>query len=271
MKQPLLILLSVILLASVSAGFAADGGTSVTAKDAQGIDRGCLPASADQIQKELSSAGDDPLALYSAIYHAGRNGLELAAWADLRSLKEEHPDNPYILSACCFAYGVACGHYGLNRYHSAFGMNIDENQEMIYDADLAKAERLDPKLWLIYLLKAEPAIMPGNGDRKQALIDLQTAVRLGPLIPYTHFTLAYFLSTPNATPQEQQESIWQAKAATRLKPVDAQAAFLLFEIYAIDLHDHVNGLAYKQLLLSEIPATYKLADETKQLLANFPK
>jgi len=270
MKISILLLAVALLSARTAVSLASSNGVVTGSANPSGYDFGLLPATAEQIREEIDNAGDDQLALYDAVYHAGRNGLELTALNELLALQARHPNDAVILAACSLAYGVAKGYFGLNGYHSVLS-NFDSKDQILYGNDLAKAAQLNPNLWLVFLVKAQPAIFPGIGSRQQALIDLQKAVRLGPLVPYTHYTLAYFLSTPNATAEEQQDAISQAKSATRLKPIYSQAAFLLFEIYGIDLHDREDGLAYKQMFLSEIPPGYKLSDAAAQLLANFPK
>jgi len=237
------------------------------------VDPGYLPANADQIQDDLRRSPNNPLALYNAIRQAAHNGLELAAYTDLRKLVQTDPDNPNLLAACCFAYGVAHGNYGLNLYHSVFGNYFVDTHHYAgdYDADLAKAEKLDPGLWLIYLLKAQPAINPGNGNRTEALGYLRKSVKLAPDITYTHYALADFLWTPNATPSQMQESIREGEIAATLKPVNAEVTWLLFEIYGIYKPNREKGLAYKKLFLSEIPSDWKLSSGESGLLANFPK
>jgi len=269
-RMSLIICAILVLPMKVCAASGANASPPPVLEASSHYDPGLLPATAGQIQVEIEAAGDDQLALYEAIYHAAANRLVLEALADVQSQNLKHPNDAAILAACSLAYGVAEGDYLLNGYHRVLS-NFDSKDQILYGNDLAKAEQLNSNLWLVFLVKAQPAIYPGIGDRKQALVDLRSAVRLGPLVPYTHLTLAYFLCTPTATPEQQQEAIIQAKSATRLKPEDSEAAFLLFEIYALTLHDREDGLAYKQIALSEIPPGYKLSDAATQLLANFPK
>jgi len=235
------------------------------------LDLGYLPATADQIQDYLRRSPNNPLALYNAVYQAAHNGLELAAYADLRKMVQADPDNPNLLAAYCLSYGVASGDYRMNFHHRAFGHVFNDNDQMEYDKDLAKAEKLDPDLWLIYLLRAQPAIFPGHQDRNTGLGYLRKAVKLAPDIPYTHYSLAYGLMSGYPTPSEKAEATREDEIAVRLKPVNAQASWMLFEMYGIITPNREKGLAAKKLFLSEIPPGYKLSSAELGFLANFPK
>ena len=100
---------------------------------------------------------------------------------------------------------------------------------------------------------------------------LRKAVKLAPDITYTHYSLAYGLMSGYPSPAEKTEAAREGEIAVRLKPVNAQAAWLLFEMYGIVTPNREKGLAYKNLFLSEIPPDWKLSLAELGLLANFPK
>jgi hypothetical protein len=249
----------------------AHGDSMGTKANSPLLDVGYLPATADQIQDNLRRSPNNALALYGAVYQAAHNGLELAAYADLRKLVQADPDNPNLLAAYCLSYGVASGYYRMNWHHRALGNVYNESDQMEYDKDLAKAEKLDPNLWLIYLLKAQPAIFPGHEDRIAALGYLRKAVKLAPNITYTHYSLAYGLMTGYPTALEKAEATREDEIAVRLKPVNAQAAWLLFEMHGIFTPNRQKGLAAKKLFLSELPPGYKVSSAELGFLDNFPK
>jgi len=97
------------------------------------VDSSLLPATAEQIQDDLKSSPNNPLALYNAVRQAGHNGLELAAYADLRKIVQADPDNSNLLAAYCLSFGVASGYYGMNGYHRALGNVYNENDQMEYE------------------------------------------------------------------------------------------------------------------------------------------
>lgn len=245
---------------------------SISKAESSLVDSACLPATAEEMQEDLRRSPNNPLALFNAVRQAGHNRLELTAYADLKKMVQTDPDNPNLLAAYCLSYGVASGDYGMNGYRRAFGNVFNENYQIEYDKDLAKAEKLDPDLWLIYLLKAQPAIYPGNEDRNTGLGYLRKAVKLAPNITYTHYALASLLITENNnyTP-ESLEGVRETEIATKLKPVYAQAAWLLFEIHGIYMPNREKALAAKKLFLSELPPGYKQSPSGLQLLANYPK
>jgi hypothetical protein len=235
-------------------------------------DLGYLFVTAEQIQDDLRRSPNNPLALYNVVRQAAHNGLELDAYSDLRKMVKNDPGNPYLLTAYCFSYGVASGDYDFNRYYNAFGNDSKYAGELEYYQNLAKAEKIAPNLWLIYLLKAQPAIYPGNGNRAEALAYLRKAVELAPDISYTHYALGHLLLAPNSSsPSDRTEGLREEAAAARLQPINAQAPWLLFEVYGFELHNREKGIAAKKLFLSEIPPDWKLSTGESGLLANYPK
>ena len=235
-------------------------------------DATCLPATTEQIQDDLRSSPNNPLALYNAVRQAGHDGLELDAYAELRKLLKSDPDDPNLLAAYCFSYGVASGDYPLNRFHRAFGDGLGSDRDTEYQQDLAKAERLDPNLWLIYIVKAQPAIYPGNGKRAESVAYLRKAVALAPDISYTHHALAYILLLPNvSTRAEREEGVREDQIAAKSRPVDSDAPWSLFEYYAFIMHDRAKALVEEKIFLSEIPPGFKLSSGALGLMANYSK
>lgn len=251
------LLLSAALLLLVLAVGAQSGGS--------GYDQALLPIQPEALQDALLDASHDPVKLYSLVRRADRQNLSDLAYNTLNEMRHKQPRNANVVAAYCFSFQVAAGEYdNPGRKNHPF----TEAEHEGYNDALNRAYQLDPKLWLTYAVEGHTLMSSPYEDRK-ALRLLRTAVKLAPDVSYTHILLAEAYSVYGTPYHSFQSTAKECNVARRLKPVSANNADILFDIYDIRTPDKNKAADAKRYLLSTVPPSFHLKPSFLERLARY--
>lgn len=237
---------------------------SISQSDASKFDQQYEPIQPQELQHKLLGAGNDSVQLYDLIRQADTQGQITLAYETLDKMKHDDPQNAVVLAAFCLASRMLAGDYSLpsEKHH-----DISASQENAYEIALAKAYKINPKLWLTYAVEGHRLL--GSFEDMKVLHLLTTAVKLAPGISYTHTLLgsAYAIyGTPyHSFPQAEKEFL----LAKNLKPISAYNADSLFDIYDLRMPNREKAKKAKQYLLSTLPPNFKINPIFQARLAKY--
>lgn len=224
-----------------------------------------LPITDAEMTRQVKSSSHDAVALYRLFDRARYQHRQKSYFATLKQLKQQQPNNGVVLATYCAVIMESNTLYGFGQWK--FDLKPQDGTASAIQKELARAEKLEPKLWLIPLVKAE-LVFVGYADRvkasQQAISLSRKAVALAPNLSFTHEKLGYYLvNLAQEKNSSYSDAVQSYEKAQKLLPVDSDASFLLLNISGAN--SATNAKAQKAVLAG-IPSSVKLTSKQRQFL-----
>ena len=232
-----------------------------------GYDPAFLPIAPSDLQQGIEAHTHDAVALYQLVRRAANQKQLELAYVTLQRMKDQQPNNAVVQAAFCFAWQVAIGDYAQPGEVVGFsdGRHISSDE---YTASLDRAKRINPKLWLIYDVEGRMLVLDPKQDRHGIAL-LQKAESLAPGLSVTHYLLGWAYSVYDTPYHSFPKAAGELQTALTLKPVLANAALSLFNIYDVCIPDPEKAREAKQAVLLTLPPRIKLSEEGQRRLAKY--
>jgi len=230
------------------------------------IDPGTVPITATELTQGLRRSSHDADATLTYLRRAEVCEIGPAAFATMKTLKAEQPDNAVVLGGYCFAYTIAAHAYNSHRPKTArvefSGRDHDE-----YARTLQKAIEVDPNCYIAPTIKGWTTaysltrVDPRATHAGLAMLASERARHpKNTWVLFNYGMTARYLAGVKPSP-EAEEAL---SAALHLDPPMSEAALSLYSIYMTD--SKAKAEAAKQTFLSLLDPGYVIPPETKELL-----
>ncbi len=214
-----------------------------------------LPISEAALRQALIRNSGNAVAEYQWLLRAGYQHQEKNAYDTMSRLRREQPNNPVVLDGYFMALEMTKGDINTINYHGLAAPVIpyDHWVEDAARADLQRAYRLAPDLWLTYAIDGEDKFYDSINSREQGLKLLQKAEKLAPEVPYTHWLLGGTYLVPPVSPEKYRIAAEECKTALASRARISNAAFILFQIYSLWLPNPTEEIKWKRKFYSLVP------------------
>lgn len=246
-------------------------GSKVAPQNASAYDPVVLPISEPALRQALIQNSHNAVAEYQSLLRAGYQHQEKNAYDTMGKLRREQPNNPIVLDGYFMALEMTKGDINTILYNGLRQAVIPYDHWVEDDAraDLQRAYRLAPKLWLTYAIDGENKFYD-PGRREQALALLQKAERLAPEVPYVHWLLGDAYTNLSVSTERYGLAAEEDKKALASGVPISNAAFTLFQIYSLWLPNQAEEIKWKRKFFSLVPPDVKLNSAAKEWLDRYP-
>jgi tetratricopeptide (TPR) repeat protein len=238
------------------------GQTSLTETK---YDQTLLPISAVELKQALQNYSNDPTRIYQLVLRAEKQGKANVAYETLKDLRDKQPKNAVAFAGYCLAYDVYEGKYS-GPYGAAHTFSPAEQED--YRRTLARAQQLNPKLWMTYAVAGHNVGFGPAGDL-QSLKMYEKAENLAPYISYTHVLLGNAYGVYYTPYQSFTKSATEYNKALSLQPASVEAAWGLFDIYDVRLPNAAKAKRAKSKLESLLPLGFSLKKQASERLSKY--
>jgi hypothetical protein len=231
-----------------------------------------LPISEAALRQALIQNSGNAVAEYQALLRAGYQHQEKNAYDTMSRLRREQPNNPVVLDGYFMALEMTKGDITTINYNGPHQpvMPYDHWVEDAARADLQRAYRLAPNLWLTYAIDGEDKFYDSINSRKQGMNLLQKAEKLAPEVPYTHWLLGNAYTSSPVSKHKYELAAAECKQALASGARISNAAFILFQIYSLLMPDPVEEIKWKRKFYSLVPPDVKINPAAKEWLDRYP-
>jgi hypothetical protein len=236
------------------------------AVSASSVDQSLVPIAQVNLHQVLVSASNDPVAMTIAIFRAKNSHLDKPMLTEMFELQASNPDNATLAAGFCLAMDVANGQYHGPTFPA---VSAEPKQSAAYASALQRAYRLEPGLWLTYLVQGHQFANSPDLDTR-GLTLLKRAVQLAPNVSYTHYYLGWAYDLSGAVFSSSEKAKEEYTAAITKLPMIAPPAFGLFSHAVVNPIDLIAARKAKAEFLKRIPKEYKLNAQVKALIASVP-
>ncbi len=247
-------------------------GGKVPLQTAHAYDPIVLPISESALQRALIKNSQNAVAEYQSLLRAGYQHHEKTAYDTMSRLRREQPNNPIVLDGYFMALKMTQGDISTILYNGLRPPVIpyDHWVEDAARADLQRAYRLAPNLWLTYAIEGEDKFYASINSREQGLKLLQKAENLAPEVPYTHWLLGNVYTSPPVSKHKYELAAAECRQAMASREKFSDPAFILFQIYSLWIPNQAEEIKWKRKFLSLVPPDVKLNPAAKQWLDRYP-
>ncbi len=228
-----------------------------------------LPITDDELKRQVRAGARDAVALYRLWDRARYQYKQESYFSTLRSLTREQPANGVALATYCAVLmdsNMLAG-FGQFKFRTEPGEGTIEHIRR----NLQKAKTLAPKLWLIYTVEADIALVTiadRNKATEQAVKLCYKAVHLAPRLSFPYMKLGYALGNRAAQGKaKRSQSARYYRIALKMAPVTTDPGFLLLNIYRFYTPNPVEARKAAQAVLKTIPPQVKLSERQRRFLA----
>jgi hypothetical protein len=237
-----------------------------------------LPISEAALRQALLQNSGNAVAEYQWLLRAGYQHQEKNAYDTMSRLRREQPNNPVVLDGYFMALEMTRADIRTMNYNGGLNAPVIPYDHWVEDAalaDLQRAYKLAPKLWLTYAIDGEDKFCDSFGShslvsREQGLKLLQKAESLAPEVPYTHWLLGYAYICRPVSKHKYELAAAECKQALASGARISDAAFILFQIYSLLTPNPAEEIKWKRKFLSLVPPDVKINSSAKALLDRYP-
>ena len=261
MKNCMIFLLLVYTCCMTQIGFSQQGHSDQ-------YDTRWLQIENEEISQQVAKNSRDAVALWQLWWRTVYQDKQPVYFAALKSLKNKQPENGVALAVYCAVLMESNASYGFGQFK--FKVEPHEGDIDSIRKVLAKAKKLEPKLWIVYTTEGQIALF-SNGNQvegaKKYVNACREAVQLAPHISYANLKLGYALSNlAGLTDESYSEAVKFYRKAQKLKPVDAGPSFLLLNVFRYYTPNKLEAKKAEQSVLATIPPNTKLSPKSRQIL-----
>lgn len=229
-------------------------------------DTAWLPITQAQLKSAIRRNANDATGLFQLWRRARYQKLAQAAFDTFKVLKDEQPNNANVLAMYCMAIEQRVPDDNKPRFIAT----VQELEVETRRATIAKAKKLNPKLWLGYAVQ-------GRFEYNTTIFDVDDQVRIykkalsvAPNLSFTNNDYADALKNQALQhKQSYQTAVAYLEKAQRLAPMSSEVSLDRILTYRGRVPDGVKEKKAAQDYLATIPPNLKLTPQRRQWLAQW--
>lgn len=244
------------------------GCSQITAQSwkAAKYDTAWLPTTQAQLQTAIRQNANDSTALYQLWRRARYQKLAQVAFDTFKALKSAQPNNAHLLATYCMIIEQHVSDDNKPRF-SASKQDLDVQTRR---ANIERAKKLNPKLWLVYAAQGRFEYNTTIFDVDDQVRIYKKALRLAPNLSFTNNDYSNALTDQSLQKKQPYTSAISYKMkAQKLAPITCEPALGLIMMYRWRVPNTTKEKQAAQDYLATIPPNLKLTPERRKWLAQW--